>query len=570
VSFSARHTKRTVVAQALMTLSATVSLCASSAFAQDSQVVGEYTKPDQVVREIMRSEAARGGQLGRGDSSGAISQKFTMRPLPGDQGFADSSEQPGKFQPKGSNQIPDFGPDTREEVNVSLPPMRGLRQILNSQVTADLITDLTKAKANVLLSTYMMVENGAATGFMGGVNIGQNLMSNMLEAQDAQMRMLDVVDPKGQAKEAYVRQIANLMKNSSGNQNVWPAAIYMAAGEDGKKPKQDEMKDLREGQQPYNFKNVPHAGSQNEENKRLLSDILFVEAKSGGGGGTITSNSTTPDNQKISQLKTEFVKLVGDVQMEIKNPTELSRTVEYKYVAPEEKQNRRGVSKTNWEEVQVVWESIHNILGDVCDYYVQNPNARRDIDDKLTLMTYSEIGKERNGASPWELASAPDIPMSINVIKMLFSYIDKNENLETINCDQSVRLKAKNIPMNDAATGTKVNDCTGTNGCIRKKVVLQLSYLIARSKTYHTYGTLYGISKKFATDPDVSAQVEELFGRTLADIDIQQEISLNQAEYREFISFLAKLVKGDIGAGTVLRGGHSSMPKGQKVGGTGL
>lgn len=554
-----------------MSLSATVSLCASSAFAQESQVMGEYNKPDQVSREIMRAEANRGGQLGRGDSA-AIQQKFNMRPLPGEQGFTDSSEQPGKFQPKASSQIPDYGPSTRQEVNVSFPPLRGLRQILNSQVTADLITDLTKAKANVLLSTYMMVENGAATGFMGGVNIGQNLMSNMLQAQDAQMRMLDVVDPKGQAKEAYVRQIANLMKTSNGNQNIWPAAIYMASGEDGKKPKEDEMKDLKDGQQPYTFKNVPHAGNQNEENKRLLSDLLFVEAGTGSvtGGAVLAANSTTPDNQKISQLKDELKKLVGDVRVEIKNPTELSRTIEYQYLAPEEKDNRRGVAKTNWEEVQVVWESINNILADVCDFYVQNPNASRDIVDKYTLATYRQIGQDRNGASPWELASAPDIPMSINVIKMLFTYIEKNEDLRKIKCDESVRLKAKDIPTNDVPNGTKGNDCSRTNGCIRKKVILQLSYLIARSKTYHTYGTLYGLSKKFATDPDIAAQVEELFGRTLAGIDIQEEIALNQAQYEEYISFLAKLVKGDIGAGTVLRGGQSNMPKGQKVGGSGL
>lgn len=556
-----------------MSLSATVSLCASSAFAQDSQVMADYTKRDQISREIMRAGAKRNvEQTGRYGSDQAISQYFQLAPLPGEQNFADSSEQPGKFQPNGSNQIPDFGPDTREEVNVSLPPLRGLRQILNSQVTADLITDLTKAKANVLLSTYMMVENGAATGFMGGVNIGQNLMSNMLQAQEAQMRMLDVVDPKGQAKEAYVRQIANLMKTSNGNQNIWPAAIYMASGEDGKKPKEDEMKDLKDGQKPYTFKNVPHAGNQNEENKRLLSDLLFVEAGTGSvtGGAVLAANSTTPDNQKISELKTEFVKLVGDVEMEIKNPTELSRTIEYKYIAPEEKQNRRGVTKTNWEEVQVVWESVNNILADVCDYYVKNPNASRDIVDKYTLMTYPQIGQDRNGASPWELASAPDIPMTINVIKQLFTYIEKNEDLKTINCDQSVRLKAKDIPTSGAAPGTKVNDCTRTNGCVRKKVILQLSYLIARSKTYHTYGTLYGISKKFATDPDVFNQVEELFGRTLADIDIEEELAQNRAEYQEFISFLAKLVKGDIGAGTVLRGGQSNMPKGQKVGGSGL
>jgi hypothetical protein len=80
--------------------------------------------------------------------------------------------------------MPDFGANERRNTSIVLPPLKGLSQILNSTVTTDLLKELTAAQTTVLMQTYMMVENGAATGFMGGMNIGSNLMSNMLQAQD--------------------------------------------------------------------------------------------------------------------------------------------------------------------------------------------------------------------------------------------------------------------------------------------------------------------------------------------------------------------------------------------------
>ena len=455
--------------------------------------------------------------------------------------------------------------NSRESDNISLPSLRGLRQILDSDVTNTLLKDLTQAKANVLMQTYMMVENGAATGFMGGMNIGSNLMSNMLQAQDAQMKMLDVVDDTGQAKEAYVRRVAHLLRDGD-NKNIWPAAIYMASGENGKKPKEPEMKDLKDGTSPYTFEHLPTSATSTDKNIRILSELVFNPGNASG-----TSATSTPyKNDQIDALKEEFVKLVGDMKLEIKKPEDLSRKIEYTYIAPKEgandTQKRRGVANANWEEVVVVWENINTILADVCEWKKAKKNAGKEIFQKETLATSKDIGKDQGFGDPWELASSPDFPLTLNVVEQLWKYIERNEDTSKLNCGSDIKLTADNIPTEGEASGTNLNDCSGTNGCVRKRLILHLSYLMARSRTLHTYNNLFFISKKFSTDPILNGLVDDVFERALAGLDVGAELNNNRVRYADFIDYLGKLSKGDVGAGNAFRPGSNNLSEAQVVG----
>ena len=559
---------------ALIVVSAFVLSLSHEAMAQDIPVQAGYLMDPGIARRSMRGAAKRGAeQVGRYGSEYAIGQKFLLPPLPGEQGFADSSAEPGEYLPEKPSELPDFGLNSRESDNISLPPLRGLRQILDSDVTNKLLKELTQAKVNVLMQTYMMVENGAATGFMGGMNIGSNLMSNMLEAQDAQMRMMDVVDDTGQAKEAYVRRVAHLLREGKTNKNIWPAAIYMASGETGEKPKEPketEMKDFgEEGQKPYDFEHLPTSATSKEPNIRKLSELLFNPGNSSGG-------DTTPyRNQNIDNLRREFVQLVGDMKLEIKKPEDLSRKIEYTYIAPDEGQEdtttntkRRGIANVNWEEVRVVWENINGILGDVCEWKKAKKNAGKEIYQKETLATSKDIGKEDTGSksSPWELASSPDFPLTLNVVEQLWKYIERNEDTTKLNCGSDIKLQAKDIPQNGEASDTNLNNCSGKNGCVRKRLILHLSYLMARSRTLHTYNNLFFISKKFSTDPILNGLVDDVFERALAGLDVGAELNNNRERYADFIDYLGKLSKGDVGAGNGLRPGINNVPEAQVAG----
>lgn len=561
-----------MMTMALTAMSAFAFVRVPNAHAQDT-LMGRYNTKDQIPRELMRASAARVvEQTGQTGSEFAIGKKFYMPPLPGDQGFADSAKESEQYQVQSGSTLPDYGLNSRETVNVSLPPLRGLRQILDSEVTKTLLKDLTVAKANVLMQTYMMVENGAATGFMGGMGIGSDLMSNMLAAQDAQMRMLDVVDDTGKAKEAYVRRVAHLMREGD-NKNVWPAAIYMASGESGKKPAETEMKDLKDGARPYNFEHLAKIGKANEEKGRLLSDLIFDPGQSSGGSGLGAGGAKPYSNDKLDGLKKEFVTLVGDTKIEFDNLDEISRKVKYSYTPPTNDADgkRRGVAAINWEEVQVVWENFHNIIADRCEWSKAAKNKSKQTAEKATFCSSKDAVKKKNGSSPWELASAPDMPMTCNLVEQYYEYVRKDMGRKRIvNCDE-IRYRADQIPAKGAGDSeSNLNNCTGENGCERKRVALNLAFVIARSRTLHTYQNLYVISKRFAVDPAVSELIDLQFSRSLAGMDIEQELTSNRERFGDFLDYFAQLTKGGSGSGNPRpNSGANSVVPGQKTGQSG-
>ena len=264
------------------------------------------------------------------------------------------------------------------------------------------------------------------------------------------------------------------------------------------------------------------------------------------------------------------MKLVGDMKLEIKKPEDLSRKIEYTYIAPKEgandKQTRRGVANANWEEVTVVWENINTILAEVCEWKKAKKNAGKEIFQKETLATSKDIGKGQGYGDPWELASSPDFPLTLNVIEQLWKYIERNEDTSKLNCDSDINLTADNIPTKGEASGTNLNDCSGTNGCVRKRLILHLSYLMARSRTLHTYNNLFFISKKFSTDPILNGLVDDVFERALAGLDVGAELNNNRVRYADFIDYLGKLSKGDVGAGNAFRPGTNNLSEAQVVG----
>jgi hypothetical protein len=559
---------------ALIVVSAIGSVCLREVYAQPA--VGDYSNQGP-ARDAMRLMAGRSAGQGGGSSSGsAISQKIFLPPLPSEQGYADAAKEPEKIKGNKStdSQMADFGLNSRSTDNVSLPPLRGLRQILDSDVTNKLLKELTQAKVNVLMQTYMMVENGAATGFMGGMNIGSNLMSNMLAAQDAQFKMLDVLDDTGKSKEAYVRTVAKYLREGN-NQNIWPAAIYMASGENGEKATEPEMKRLDEGRQPYTFASVDPSqssattapGGPPPNPKLVLSDMIFkVEPGAGSAARDPKAYQNTP--QKIQELKKEYKKLVGDLELEISDPSKLSRKVEYKFIAPEkDDKGRRGVTRANWEEVQVVWEHLNHLIADRCDWEKNGSNKNKAVGEKETFCssTDSSVGKDQGLGSPWELASSPDIPMTCTMVGQLYKFVKKNSP-STLNCNDDIRLDAQKIPEDPTGTGSNFDDCSGDKACLRKRVVLNLSYLIARSRTLHTYATLDIITRKFSTDPLTQALANEQFVRVFNGMDINDELQNNRQRYDDFMDYFSRLNKGDVGVANSLRPGQNSVPSSQVMG----
>ncbi len=559
-----------ITSLALVLASITATLCSTVASAQNP-LLGQYNNPSKISRSIMKAETKRGvEQVGRYGTDNALAQKFALPPLPGDQAFSDSLSEPDKYLEQ-NGVLPDYGANERKNVNISLPPLKGLAQILNSSVTTQLLKELTASEATVLMQTYMMVENGAATGFMGGMNIGSNLMSNLLQSQDLQLKLLEATDDTGTMKEAYVNKIAKEMQEGK-NKDVWPAALYIASGDDGKAANAPQMTDLSAATNPYNLELVSAEGvTKSAPDKRTLSDMLFVTgsnapASSGLGG------SGSYSNDKITELRQDFVSLVGDVEIKLDNQkSKFARDVTISYKPPEAETSssgggarRRGVARLNWEEVQVVWQNINTLLYQACKWKESNPNTGKLPYEMETIATTNQVGGNNSGlGNPWELASAPDLTFTVNILEQLLKLHMEHRPAGDYKCDE-LQLDEKDIPEEGAASSgaqTNLNDCGSKKGCMKNRVVLHLSFMIARSRTLHTYRSLYTIASRFVTEPLAGELLNRLFVRTFSGMNIEAELTANRDRYYDFVDYMSRLTQGQLGGGQVVIAGGSGRPQ---------
>ena len=542
---------------ALMLASVMAMLCPTTSSAQSA--IEQYNNSKGVSRSIMKAETRRGvEQVGRYGTDNALAQKFAMPPLPGDQSFSDSLSEPDKYLEE-TGMLPDYGANDRKNVNISLPPLKGLAQILKSSVTKQLLKDLTASETAVLMQTYMMVENGAATGFMGSMNIGSNLMSNMIQSQDFQLKLLEATDDTGKMKEAYINKIAKEMQAGK-NKDVWPAALYIASGEDGKVANAPQMSDLNAGTNPYDLELVSAEGTtKSSKDQRTLSDMLFVTGKEDmTESPSLGGNSYS--NDKIEELRKDFVSLVGDVEIQLdSSKSKFARDVRIVYKAPEAettagatgKGARRGVARLNWEEVQVVWTSINNILYEYCEWRAKGGDMDAGVFQGANSTTTTMIGQD---GKSWNIASAPDITLPQNVFDQLFDLHMKHRTPGDYKCKE-LKLDETGIPDEGAAASDSkndFNDCRPKKGCKKNRTVLQLSYMIARSRTLHTYRTLYAIASRFVTEPLAGELLNRLFNRAFSGMNIDAELQANRERYFHFVTHMSQILQGDSGAGSHL------------------
>jgi hypothetical protein len=550
---------------------------------QATQAYKQQTQ-QSAVRRIMRAESERTFNMsGRYGTESGLAQKFSLPPLPGDQGFADSNQDPKKFLEE-SGAIPDFGANNSKNVNIVLPPLKGLQQIMNSPVTKNLLKDLTASEAAVLMQTYMMVENGAATGFMGSVNIGSNLMTNLLDTQNYQLALLEASDDTGKLKKAYVARVAQEMQAGT-NKDVWPAALYIASGEDGQKA-QETMQDLSAGQKAYDLGSLtaanggsPLALGTSSNDSQIFTELLFVN-NTGGGGASTSTGSLAPSsgaqassykNEQLDLLKKDFRELVGDVEIKMTSsgPSKYARNVDLNFIAPKaDQQGRRGVAAVNWQEVQVVWENLHVILAQYCQWKQSNPNQNKEVFKMETDTTTSKIGEKDAIGNPWELVSAPDMPMSMNVIQQLYKMYEHTKRASDVKCSDFADLaKPDSIPDQETEnTGTEnLNDCGPKKGCYRNRVALQISYLVARSRTLHTYRSLFTVAGRFVTDPFSADLLIRVSARAFAGMNLDDELRSNYARYDEFIATMGAYAQGHTG-GSIPRPGVNEASQPGRIG----
>lgn len=561
-----------------------------------------------IARKLTGAMSKRSvNQAGGYGTDSALGRMLSIAPLPGEGSYTSSSpiEEAKKYL-EGNGPPPDFGKNNRSMVNVVLPPLEGFKALVDSDPIKDMLKKMVLGKVPVLIQTMHMVENGAATGYVAALNSVSNLMSNTIETQDFQLQLMHLTDDTGKMREAYVQRMKEAFTKDKAE--TWPAALYAAVG-DSTEFEPGGGKGMRALPAPkaYTLKQLasdnasPGSSSQGDlDKKRLLSDLLFLQkedqaaqAPTGGGSSAGGGGQVQYSNEELQQLKEEFVRLVGDVEIELKGEGQNAqtpdkswlRTLNMNFIAPEQKDERRGVARENFSELQVSWAGINTILFNYCKFVKDNPNKDRKISQgqfKYTAATAKEVMGQGNdnAAKAWEYVSSPDIPITMSLIEALFHLVRHTEEAQQLDCEQ-LNLGKDDMPttlQNGGGGGgapggggggdnVNLNECGKKKGCLRNRLILHMAHVIARSRTLHTYRTLHLLSKRFATDPALNSLVDDLFMRSMAGMNIDQELGANREAWEDFTLFLAKIVQGDSYAGSFHRpgefgGGRGGAPEG--------
>jgi hypothetical protein len=83
--------------------------------------------------------------------------------------------------------------------------------------------------------------------------------------------------------------------------------------------------------------------------------------------------------------------------------------------------------------------------------------------------------------------------------------------------------------------------------------------MIARSRTLHTYRSLYNLSRRFVTEPLAGELLDKLFDRAFSGMDVNTELQSNRDRYADFVTHMGKLTQGALGSGPILRPGSNEQ-----------
>jgi hypothetical protein len=76
--------------------------------------------------------------------------------------------------------------------------------------------------------------------------------------------------------------------------------------------------------------------------------------------------------------------------------------------------------------------------------------------------------------------------------------------------------------------------------------------MIARSRTLHTYRSLYTIAGRFVTEPLAGELLNRLFNRAFSGMNVEAELEANRGRYYDFVTHMSKLTQGQSGANMIV------------------
>ena len=472
----------------------------------------------------------------------------------------------------------DFGKSENKNVNIVLPPLKGVRQLADAEPMEKMYKELINKSVPVLVQTMMMVENGAATGFIGSMNMVSNLMNNTIQTQQFQLELMNLTDDTGQMKYAYVGKIKKAFKGDeagAGKVESWPAALYVATGDSATKDTDSatEVK-IQEIPKSEPFKLTDMANVQKDAaGKKEISfvkDMLILKLYDASGGSG-SNPSVTYKNDDIEKLQQEFLKYVGDIELELKaeDTDKIARENKISYIKPTETENEQyGLSLKAKKETKKVWENINELINKLCEFKKKAATSS----EKPQL---ASVGAQWT-VEMWEDASAPDILITQNLIEQLFSLSPlSTAQKKDLDCEKEFpKGKGLKVPFggNFAQAEQNSPDSCKKSGesvtpCLRFQAIYHMATVIGTSRALHTYHAMQTISSRYVKDPYTQELNDQLFRALLGGEELGVFLDQNQDRWSTFIQYLGRYVQARGNSGANLRGGGSNATAGSGSGG---
>ncbi|MFN4896855.1 MAG: hypothetical protein ACK5GN_01535 [Pseudomonadota bacterium] len=403
------------------------------------------------------------------------------------------------------------------------------KKMFNSMVTQ---------KVPVLFQTMMMVENGAANGFIGSLQAVSNMYSNTMQAADLELQMRGVQGPD--AQKQYVNAVYDgLQKNKDVNESAVAGLIY-ASGDAITDTGRDTTPKNNTIDQPVKLNSFKGAAvaSNLPQGKRpdggddarswKLWDTLFKQGGGTGAAAVSTASEPNDDNQYKEWLK----KYVGDIEFShVAAGGGATYTIEAKYVEAKATPLQVGGNTSQddgfklpdkvfgvnvlYDEVtKQTWKDMYGVLRKYCEFKTVNKNSNNDLFNK-------EFVSKTVGEDLIKVSSR-NLKVSLNLIDQIFKIWVQTSTDATqptkIICefregDGAVEQMPDNYKVNEAG-----DSCTKEpKNCRRNKWLLRLVKIIALDKVIERAGEAYEVAmnKALMTGYTEAEKVNLLFCSSL-------------------------------------------------------
>ena len=465
----------------------------------------------------------------------------------------------------------DLGQNSATEATFPLRNMQALGQMADSADLQKYYHALLRRRIPVGQMTMMMVENGAATGFMGALSGLSSIYDNTIQSHSLQLAQLQAFDHSGLAVKQYERSLAEQMQ-VEGHKDAYVHAMWASnadvldidsANRAQERPKTPEyvyplaLTETRGAIIDPKINPEKMEPETVQPPKKRLSAIVFDdEIAKVSQSDDLTGKQHSNDVAKIQSFKREFIELFGDVeyQVEDRNGAHIRNML---YIEPARIDGRKAIDALDRSYLESVWTNMQTILREYCAYKAQDSNYEKELYDKLRPASVLEDHKtERDNAS------APDIALTVPFVDQIFKLMVSGQALQKVDCAALFNPSIDTMPsMNDessskvsasatpaaapASSNDTFDDCKSEpKRCLRNKVIYTATRLIARSRTLHHYLFAYQQSLQFTREPQYQEQVGDLVDYALAGVNLETEIEDNRERWIGFTNFLSKLAQG--------------------------